>query len=348
MTSPPPAPPTRPRGHKLRTRIGLCLGSVFASILIAELALRVFGDDLKLSQPSYLQGRFRVIDRDLIMIPRRYLEESHYQTEEGADVIVTLGDSFTKGFPVRSEDSYPEVLKQLLREAGWQVDVLNVGMGNSGPDQQLRLFEKHLLPRVKPSIVVWVFYANDLYDNIRQPTYDIEDDALVPRDCSDHWLYVRQQFYDAFPGADLLREHSHLFRLLLKSFESSELVIDATTTAWSEHKIALEIQRMEHLARQHGFLTCYAVIAPQSLYLARTAPKAWNKHFASRGYSLLREAVSDAPGLVEIFFEEDANAIFATEDRDKNREGDRHFNEHGYRLLAETLAAELRTRRKNR
>ncbi len=34
-------------------------------------------------------------------------------------------------------------------------------MGNSGPDQQLRYFDKHLLPRIKPDIVVWVFYAND-------------------------------------------------------------------------------------------------------------------------------------------------------------------------------------------
>jgi lysophospholipase L1-like esterase len=58
-----------------------------------------------------------------------------YAVDPARKTVVTLGDSFTEGFPVDDSNNYPSVLGRLLDERGMPVNIINMGMGDSGPDQ---------------------------------------------------------------------------------------------------------------------------------------------------------------------------------------------------------------------
>ena len=131
-----------------------------------------------------------------------------------------MGDSFTRGFPVLSSQNYPAHLEQILEEGGFPVNVINTGLGDSGPDCHLRLLVDYLLPRVNPSIVIWTFYPNDIRDNVITSTYALHDRQLVRQDGSRHWLARRYRFFHAIPLPASDKRESYLFRLFLRAIES--------------------------------------------------------------------------------------------------------------------------------
>lgn len=322
-------------------RLLLSAVALLVSLLLVEAGLRLFGHEPKLTQPSYLAGDNRVAHDELIMISRRFLDERTYRVEEGATVIVTIGDSFTVGWPVASTDSYPQLLEEKLEGCGWDVDVLNFGQSNTGSDQHLRLLEDYVLPRIKPDIVVWALYSNDVGDNIRQPVFDLTDGALVPLDGSKHWLHVRQNVHDAVPGHDSLRENCRLFQVFLKSLEFGELPVNPENLAWSVRKIEAAVKRLSALAETHGFDVCYALIVPQAIYLYEANPQEWQDHFVVRDHALLHGALSGAPDVLELRFPRDEAELFASAERDSSSRGNRHFQELGYALMAEAIAERL-------
>ena len=82
----------------------------------------------------------------------------------GLTRIAALGDSFTFGFGVPAESTYPEVLERLLtasgREQGRRFEVLNMGVGGySTPDEELVLRYKAL--DLAPKLVLVGYFLND-------------------------------------------------------------------------------------------------------------------------------------------------------------------------------------------
>ena len=288
------------------------------------------------------------------MVDPRMVTEAHYAVPDANEsVIVTLGDSFTAGSPVASEDSYPRVLSRLLRDAHWPAHVINMGVGNSGPDQHLRLLTDYVLPRVRPEVVVWTLYSNDVYDNVRFAAYDVQDGRLVPLDCAWHWTYVRQAVYDWLPLPHALKKRSAVVRALMKSIEAiGATQVDAEGERRAAAKLALEIQEMDRLAAEHGFMILYVLIAPQSVYLAARGGGAqdWASSCSTRYFETIARILGSREDLVLIdFHERNAESeVFAGADRDRNGLGDRHFNETGYRMLAEIVAERLLIARNNR
>ena len=143
--------------------MGLILG-----IAVGESILFFIGFDPQLSSAWILGHKDRVLDRDILNISRKFIEEDYYSAyleRESDQLIIALGDSFTDGYPVARcpgrrppcphDDSYPGILEQLLSQKGQDVSVVRAGMTDTGPDQQLRLFKKYILPTFKPKIVVW-------------------------------------------------------------------------------------------------------------------------------------------------------------------------------------------------
>ena len=76
--------------------------------------------------------------------------------------IVALGDSFTYGWGVDGEQTWPAVLERLLRAGGEEVEVANLGQGGVTSDEYARVAER-ALPVLKPDLViVGVLQGDDL------------------------------------------------------------------------------------------------------------------------------------------------------------------------------------------
>lgn len=328
----------------------LAVGAVVLSLATIELALRLVGYWPDLQSGWVLDSPYRVLDPDLIVIPRRLLDPSFYERPTARTRIVMLGDSFVEGYPVGDADTYPAVLQQILEGNGASVDVVNAGMGDSGPDQQLRLFERDLL-RLRPTVVVWSFYANDVWDNVLRAVYDIDvaNDRLVPLPASRNWMYLRQRLYETTPLPHAVKAGSYAFHVLLRATEVlHRLQLPARyhehPAAWGADKLRLEIATMNALAAAHGFRVYYVLIAPEALYLARSDPGTWSAHWSLLEQATLKTVVSGEPGFVDADFDDATIAgtpIFTDGSRDAAALGMRHFNEAGYRRLAELVAMRL-------
>lgn len=340
----------------------LASGTVLFSVLVVEVAMRVAGYYPRLSMPDLLRSearRYAVPDRSVIMIKPAFLSDDHYEVNSGRTKIVALGDSFTASFPVAAVDSYPNIMAQVLRERGCNVDVIDMGMGNSGPDQHLYLMKNHVLPRLRPDLVVWQFYRNDIGDNQRQAVYGIEKDALVPLEGS-HWLYIRQRLFENIPLPVEFKERSPVIGLFFAAMQSvgDWRIPRGDRDDWSKRKIRLAIQEMNALASAHRFDVWYVLVAPQSQYKMESGePLGKQDERFVREHQEMFEMLESQPKFISAWFGESpapardsdssgermraANEIFADGDRDRNDPGDRHFNEAGYRLLAEAVAARV-------
>lgn len=92
--------------------------------------------------------------------------------QPGATRILCLGDSYTFGYGVDDAQTYPAQLESLLAraypEAG--VAVLNAGVPRYGLDDAISFFRRKG-PAIKPSLVIFQFFLNDLQDMVRQPPF---------------------------------------------------------------------------------------------------------------------------------------------------------------------------------
>jgi acyl-CoA thioesterase-1 len=90
---------------------------------------------------------------------------SAVRADDAQPVIVTLGDSITKGVRqgVTAEETFGARLHELLKEeAGIDAEVVNVGIGGERTDQALARLEKDVLAR-RPAIVTIMYGTNDSY-----------------------------------------------------------------------------------------------------------------------------------------------------------------------------------------
>ena len=74
--------------------------------------------------------------------------------ENEVDIMLT-GDSFAEGYSVHSNESIGAVLRQL------DFNTISVGKANNGPLLELAALKEYVEP-MKPKIVLWLYYVNDL------------------------------------------------------------------------------------------------------------------------------------------------------------------------------------------
>lgn len=67
--------------------------------------------------------------------------------------IMTIGDSFTYGWGVEIDQSWPKILEKLLNEQGLKVEVDNLGKPGAGPKEYAEIAEK-AIPVLKPDLVI--------------------------------------------------------------------------------------------------------------------------------------------------------------------------------------------------
>lgn len=345
----------------------LAVVSTLLTLVAVDLLLRAIEYSPPISQPWHLElPRARVPHEALILVNPSLLKEDHYATSPGMETIVTLGDSFTEGYPVRSSNAYPAVMERLLEARKCRTRVINAGIGATGPDQHLRLLSEVVLPRVKPDVVVWQLYENDILDNVRQAVYGIERGALEPWTARGHWMYQRRVFYDALPLPASIKVGSPLLRLWFRALEAlgdPRVPKDPRTQReWSARKIRLEIAELERLAAERGFETYYVLLSSQGRYLAaldRTGDESVWREENRASHRELEAILGGRPDVISAWFVDEATwprevaetlvrtpagigiDLFADVDVDPAPVGSRHFNESGYALLAHAVAERL-------
>jgi lysophospholipase L1-like esterase len=109
--------------------------------------------------------------------------EIPYEKPVGTSRVLCLGDSFTIGFGVRAEETYPKVLERRLAAedySGRAWEVLNAGVGGTGTAHQLAFYLEEGR-RYEPDVVVLAVCANDFWDNVVSGLYVIEEGKLRKR-----------------------------------------------------------------------------------------------------------------------------------------------------------------------
>jgi lysophospholipase L1-like esterase len=71
--------------------------------------------------------------------------------------IIILGDSYTFGWGVPIENTYPKVLESLLKEKIYPIQVINAGIFGYNTQQEVLFFKKELL-KLKPDLVIIGFF----------------------------------------------------------------------------------------------------------------------------------------------------------------------------------------------
>ena len=330
-------------------RATLVVAVAFSTVCAVELVLHRLVERPVIAS-EWVMNRDGWLDPDVIYYPTALRDERAYQTDPSLPVVVAVGDSFTKGYPVKPHDRYPRVLARALVEAGTPANVIAFGLGDSGTDQELRAFERDVLPRLRPDVVVWQLYPNDEWDNVVKATYVIDDGALQPIDVSSHWIQRRQRLYDRIPFAGPLKDSWLVFRFALKAAErgqTSRVPADYGKSPhfWGLEKIRLAIARMKELASDNGYRLYIMLVAPQCAYIPRTERSHDMETFVI-AYARLLALLEDEPGFIDARFSDAADRNLAIElfddgGRDPLAYGGRHFNESGYAMLADLVRARL-------
>ncbi len=87
-------------------------------------------------------------------------KERAFEKPEGVARILVVGDSVTFGVGPR-EEIFPAALEQLLRDEGYRVEVMSIGMGGWATDQEFEAYKQEGV-LYSPDIVISQFCGNDL------------------------------------------------------------------------------------------------------------------------------------------------------------------------------------------
>lgn len=97
--------------------------------------------------------------------------------------VLALGDSFTWGFGVESDESWVSLLDRSLREHGKAVEVVNGGVPSYSPMLEYLYLENHGMA-LEPDVVLVAFDMSDLQDDLiyeQTATWDEQGDLMSVR-----------------------------------------------------------------------------------------------------------------------------------------------------------------------
>jgi len=104
--------------------------------------------------------------------------EIEYAKPIGKKRIIVLGDSFTMGYGVNIEDLYLTRLEKKLKDIGYDVDIVNLGVSGFSTAEEVIMLENEGL-KYEPNLVILAFFQNDLDENIISGLFKFSDNKLV-------------------------------------------------------------------------------------------------------------------------------------------------------------------------
>lgn len=152
--------------------------------------------------------------------------------------IVTLGDSITKGVRpgVATVETFASLLQNLAKEAGYDAEVLNVGIGGERTDQALERLDRDVLAK-SPDIVTVMYGSNDSYvdpgktgPRLSPAQFRENLERIVDRTQSAgaHVVLMTEPRWGAKPAPNGLGEHPNVrleqFMILVREVASAKMV----------------------------------------------------------------------------------------------------------------------------
>jgi len=176
----------------------LLAASVFLSLLVVELSLRIAGfldpsfyiydHDRGVGLRPLAEGWVHQERKNYVRINSRGLRDREHALVKpsGTIRIAVLGDSYAEAFQVPLEDAFWAEMERRFQQCPnigrRRVEVLNFGVAGYGTAQELITLRKHVWD-YSPDIVVLAFTTgNDLNDNSKQLSKDLMRPYFVYRD----------------------------------------------------------------------------------------------------------------------------------------------------------------------
>jgi hypothetical protein len=206
-------------------RLLLLVASLLASLMVAELAIRIF-------RPQPLSGSWRVLTDKGLLVNKsggsarhdgngrsvRYSFSHPHLRGKGLDPeatqVLVVGDSFTFGWLLSDEEHFVHLLQKMAdtQFGADRVRFLNAGTGGWGTAHYLA-FVEDFGELISPEIVLVFLNTDDIGRSITGDLYRFSDnnpDELVRR--------IRRgspikRWVNRIPGYQFLLEHSHLLQL---------------------------------------------------------------------------------------------------------------------------------------
>lgn len=144
------------------------------SVRYGEFTIRRYHPDLTFKHTSIDgQWQFQINNRGF-----RDADDYDYEKPAGVTRVLALGDSHTSGYEVRQEQTFAELIEDLLRAKGVDAQSLNAGVSGFSTAEELVFLENEGI-KYDPDFVVVGFYANDFEDNIKSSLFRLEDGQLI-------------------------------------------------------------------------------------------------------------------------------------------------------------------------
>ena len=129
----------------------------------------------------------------------------------GEKRILFLGDSFTLGFTVERKDLFVDLLEQRLRKDGARFECINGGTEGYSTDQCALFYDK-VGSKYHPDLVIYVFYQNDVYWNLKD-SYMGFPKPCFQRAADGTWAPPTAPLIDNGQGQPGWRDHFALLRM---------------------------------------------------------------------------------------------------------------------------------------
>jgi hypothetical protein len=202
MTNQPSVSQSWSRRKRLAVKLSLILASLFAGLLIAEVALRVVGYTFPTfyttdEQRGYalqprMQGWYRKEGASYVRINSEGLRDREHAKQKPPHTfrIAVLGDSYAEALQVPMESAFWRVLETKLRACpalnGREVEVINFGVSGYGTAQELITLRQKVWDYSPDLVLLAVTTNNDITDNSRAlkktdeiPYFVYRDDKLT-------------------------------------------------------------------------------------------------------------------------------------------------------------------------
>ena len=261
------------------------------------------------------------VDEPAVMNSQGFREdEIPFAKPDGVRRIVALGDSFTFGQGVDADERFTDLLEQEFD----RLEVVNLGVCGYGTDQEVRVFEE-VGVRYEPDLVLLtVFLGNDL-DDIRhrrhhfwpKPWFRLEDGELTLIRPESDWLTD-------------LRRSTYLGELVVSAVQPVEAADELAEPWRSGYSAPLFHALVARLRR--GVEAVGAELVVMFAHAPGQEPEDWARKLMSR---VERSGVATLDTWQVIGGASNEEGAYLP---------DGHWSVAGHRLVAESLANELRQR----
>ncbi len=165
----------RPRVRSSLARLALLVAGLTLALVLSEGLLRAFGYTTGRFEafadiPFKYRAKMRFFNRkenpNWVVTNNWGFHDRHRDPETTGYRILVLGDSFVEGLQVEVERLFTAQLERKLRQQGWDVEVVNAGLGSIGTAHEYLIWRSFFRGRIHVDHILLFFCnGNDLPNN---------------------------------------------------------------------------------------------------------------------------------------------------------------------------------------